>query len=173
MPENNSVDHDDQRKSITGTLNSRNSSRSSEQSFGTVSEYQANKQVSPDPLQTPVRSLETIVESDAPEQPLAKPQKVLRFDLGNDEKDIGSLAENHQSAVSEGSASTRESAIPTQLARALYDYTQSPDDPDELSFKKDDVLVVLHTRGKWYEAETSTGRIGIVPSNYVHLMGKS
>lgn len=131
----------------------------------------------------PVSVAESISEFGAPEPPSAKPAKVLRFNLknngmddhnsNNDKADIASPAKKHHSTVNDGLGSVRESAMPCQLARAVYDYTQSPDDPHELSFKKDEVFEIISTKGNWYEAENARGQRGIVPSNFVHLMGKA
>ncbi|RKP13002.1 hypothetical protein BJ684DRAFT_4784, partial [Piptocephalis cylindrospora] len=52
-------------------------------------------------------------------------------------------------------------------AQALYAYTASPEDPNELSFGKNDVLEIVDTKGKWWQAKRKDGTIGIVPSNYV------
>jgi hypothetical protein len=43
----------------------------------------------------------------------------------------------------------------------------NPEDPDELSFAKGEVLEMLDQRGNWWRAKKSDGTIGIVPSNYV------
>ncbi|GAA5884695.1 hypothetical protein JCM6882_005356 [Rhodosporidiobolus microsporus] len=53
-------------------------------------------------------------------------------------------------------------------ARALYSYSASPDDPNEISFAKGEVLDILDNSGKWWQARKSDGTRGIVPSNYVN-----
>jgi len=53
------------------------------------------------------------------------------------------------------------------LARALYDYQASPDDPNELSFKKGDIFDIIDSSAKWWEVEAMDGSTGIVPSNFV------
>jgi len=58
----------------------------------------------------------------------------------------------------------------TWRARALFDYAGSKDDPNELPFKKGDVLIVTDKSGKWWDAETQDGRKGIAPSNYLSLL---
>ena len=45
----------------------------------------------------------------------------------------------------------------------------SPEDPNELSFEKDEVLDILDKRGNWWQARKSDGTTGIVPSNYVSI----
>jgi len=50
--------------------------------------------------------------------------------------------------------------------RALYDFRGTS--PDEINFKKDDVLLVLNQpMEEWLEAETREGERGLVPTNYV------
>jgi len=55
-------------------------------------------------------------------------------------------------------------------AQALYSYTASVDDPNELSFTKGDVLEIVDNQGKWWQARKADGSIGIVPSNYMKLL---
>jgi len=52
-------------------------------------------------------------------------------------------------------------------ATALYNF--EPQSPQELPFRKGDVLRILNCSDKsWYEGELN-GRVGLVPSNYVEL----
>ncbi|ORX96824.1 hypothetical protein K493DRAFT_350485 [Basidiobolus meristosporus CBS 931.73] len=48
-------------------------------------------------------------------------------------------------------------------AQALYGYEASADDPNEISFLKDEVVDVADTKGKWWQAKKSDGSVGIVP----------
>ncbi|KAG2189255.1 hypothetical protein INT44_004397 [Umbelopsis vinacea] len=50
---------------------------------------------------------------------------------------------------------------------ALHSYDANPDDPNELSFTKGDILQVHDKRGNWWQARKADGSVGIVPSNYV------
>jgi len=52
---------------------------------------------------------------------------------------------------------------------AMYAYAGSADDPNELSFTKGDLLDIVDTQGKWWQAKKADGSIGIVPSNYIKL----
>lgn len=46
-------------------------------------------------------------------------------------------------------------------ARANYAYSASPDDPNEVSFAKGEVLEVHDTTGKWYQVRTASGQTGV------------
>ncbi|KAI1317367.1 Transmembrane osmosensor [Mortierella claussenii] len=55
-------------------------------------------------------------------------------------------------------------------ARALYSYDASPDDVNELSFVKGEVLDIVDNKGKWWQARKQDGTVGIAPSNYLQLI---
>ncbi|KAL1924669.1 uncharacterized protein VTP21DRAFT_4323 [Calcarisporiella thermophila] len=55
-------------------------------------------------------------------------------------------------------------------AKALYNYSANPEDPNEISFEKDEILDIASTQGKWWQAKRSDGSVGIVPSNYLQLV---
>lgn len=48
-----------------------------------------------------------------------------------------------------------------QKAKANYAYSASPDDPNEVSFAKGEILVVLDNTGKWYQVRTASGQQGV------------
>lgn len=55
-------------------------------------------------------------------------------------------------------------------AKALYAYTASPDDPNEISFAKAEILDIVDKQGKWWQAKKADGTIGIAPSNYLQII---
>ncbi|GAA5804395.1 hypothetical protein HPULCUR_009884 [Helicostylum pulchrum] len=52
------------------------------------------------------------------------------------------------------------------MATALHPYQANPDDPNEISFAKGEVVEMLNKSGNWWQAKKLDGTIGIVPSNY-------
>lgn len=53
---------------------------------------------------------------------------------------------------------------------ALHAYGASPDDPNELSFEKGEILYVHDKKGSWWQAKKSDGTVGMIPSNYVSYL---
>ncbi|KAJ2538919.1 Transmembrane osmosensor [Coemansia sp. RSA 1933] len=60
-----------------------------------------------------------------------------------------------------------ESTTTVYKARALYAYESNPDDPNEVSFAKDEVMYVIDDSGKWWQVKRDDGTVGIAPSNYL------
>lgn len=71
--------------------------------------------------------------------------------------------------------------------RAMYAYTASPEDPNEVSFAKGEVLDIMDASGKWWQCRNQNGQVGskfreasavcmliasmtVCPSNYVQLL---
>ncbi|ORX36442.1 hypothetical protein BD324DRAFT_651682 [Kockovaella imperatae] len=57
-----------------------------------------------------------------------------------------------------------------QRAKAMYAYNANPDDPNEVSFAKGDLLEVIDNTGKWFQVRTPSGQTGIAPSNYLTML---
>ncbi|KAJ8083220.1 hypothetical protein PM082_009092 [Marasmius tenuissimus] len=71
---------------------------------------------------------------------------------------IGMIPANHVRILGE---------VPVDYARALNDYSAPPEDSDEFSFAKGDILNVLSRNGDGWLVQDANGVPGVVPSNFL------
>ncbi|EJU02577.1 hypothetical protein DACRYDRAFT_78409 [Dacryopinax primogenitus] len=82
----------------------------------------------------------------------------------------GSITNQSQPLMSTGDTAQSAGDTYAYRARALYAYTASPDDPNEITFVKGEVMDILDNTGKWWQARKQDGSTGIAPSNYLQLI---
>lgn len=63
----------------------------------------------------------------------------------------------------------RSPPIEVAMSNGVVDEA-NPDDPNELSFTKGEVLHVHERKGNWWQARQADGTVGMIPSNYVSCL---
>ncbi|KAI9270254.1 hypothetical protein EDC94DRAFT_598580 [Helicostylum pulchrum] len=73
---------------------------------------------------------------------------------------------NNNNMSTEPTALNQQQIEYREKVQALHAYQANPEDPNELSFAKGEMLDIVDRNGNWWQARKPDGTVGIIPSNY-------
>ncbi|KAH9062570.1 hypothetical protein EDB83DRAFT_841888, partial [Lactarius deliciosus] len=59
---------------------------------------------------------------------------------------------------------------PGYKAKALYAYTASPDQPNEISFSQGETLDIIEKNGDWWQSRKEDGTLGTAPATFLRII---
>ncbi|KAJ7182216.1 hypothetical protein C8R43DRAFT_1115865 [Mycena crocata] len=161
------------RSGTEGSISSRRSLVSST-THGMSSEPASSTDVAPPmPLPLPIPQPPPMPQASStppPEPPVPAIIPVRVPNVSSAESSKGGEEDAAKGGEEEVAKDGTSVGTPFVRARALHAYKGSPDDANELSFAKNEILEIEDQAGKWWEAKKSDGSLGIVPSNYLVII---